>query len=138
MSIYASLRAPSDDHAETCAIWIPDPKFGDGGLMEGDPSLCSCKLRHAPIVYKGSHVLPSLTDERGGWLDIALIPGFVQREGRESEQPDNDEMSDYPAWPFLRFGVNESTVVLDQDAVGDIVGTLTYWLEHVGRSEDAP
>lgn len=134
MSIYASLGAPNDDHAEGCAYWVEwvETPPGSGCFEAGRDEDCTCKLRHAPIVYKGSHILPSMDDERGGWIDLALIPGFITRTGREDEQPDNDEHEDYPAaWPYLRFGVNGTTVVLDKAGVQQVADTLAYWLSRV-------
>jgi len=130
MSIYASLYAPEDWHAETCAYWVETPP-SSGCLEPGREEDCTCKKLHAPIVYKGSHVLPSMDDERGGSVDLALIPGFIQREGRDAERPDNDESSDFPAWPFLRFGVNGEAVVLDRAGVELVARQLNDWLAHV-------
>lgn len=44
----------------------------------------------APIVYRGSHILPSDDDERGGMVMLALIPSFINRtgdDGPEDEAP---------------------------------------------------
>ncbi len=93
MSIYASLEVPNDD---------PD----------GD----------APLVYQGSHVLPSEADPRGGHVDLALIPSHITRDGRD------DQPEDGAPWPYLRFGVNESTVVLTRSQVEQISVQLEWWL----------
>jgi len=96
VSIYASLAAPDNEDA-------------DMGIL-------------GPIVYQGSHVLPSDDDERGGFVDIALIPSHITRDGRD------DQPEDEAPWPYLRFGVNESTVVLTRDHVLQIAVTLSEWL----------
>lgn len=107
MSIYGSLPAPDDD-----------PR-ADGTVA-------------APLVYQGSHILPDeRTDPRGGYVDIALIPSHITRDGRD-ERPE-----DGPPWPYLRFGVNGATVVLTRDQVEQIVMTLTWWLHAVSREGTA-
>ena len=122
MSIYASWPAPDDDHhEEDCAVWDEDPP--GSGIMEWTGEPCSCALPRAPIVYQGSHVLPSSTDERGGRVDIASIPGHITRDGRD-DGPDEDV-----PWAFLRLGVNEETVVLDRAGVELVHRTLGVWLE---------
>lgn len=125
MSIYASLDAPEDWHSTDCGIWVEDGE--KGYVVRGDETQCTCALREAPLVYRGSHILPSMEDERGGDVDIALIPGHVFREGRESEQPPDDETP----WPYLRFGVNGERVVLDTAGVQRVADTLNRWLSRV-------
>lgn len=103
MSIYGSLEAPSEDERE------------DGTV-------------DAPLVYQGSHIPPDeRTDPRGGWVDLALIPSHITRDGRD------DKPEDAAPWPYLRFGVNESTVVLTRKHVEEIVETLTWWLRALDR-----
>lgn len=99
MSIYASLPAPNDDGAD------------------------------GPIVYRGSHVLPESDHQRGGWVDIALIPGHV-RYWREHPGADlAGEPIDAAPDPYLRFGVNGKTVVLEPRHVAEIVESLVWWLK---------
>lgn len=126
MSIYGSMAAPSDDeHLDVCGIWIKD-----GNVWEmRDKSACTCGQPDTPLVYQGSHVLPSEDDERGGWIDIALIPSHITRDGRD------DRPEDEAPWPFLRFGVNEETVVLTRRNVLEVNATLMRWLD-LTREED--
>lgn len=129
MSIYASLHAPNDLHADTCAVWRERPD--DPGVLEWSGEPCDCGLPEAPIVYQGSHVLPSDDDERGGHVDIAAIPGHIDRAGRPPTNPD-DEFTPYHPW--LRLSVWEvvegsATVVLDRRGVELLYRTLGEWLE---------
>lgn len=124
MSIYGSLPAPDGgEHEDGCARWDKD---GDVWEMSDRP--CDCGQPDAPLVYQGSHVLPLVTDERGGDIDIASIPGFITRDGR-----DNGGDEDRP-WPFLRFGVNGETVVLTERNAREVAATLNDWLARVGES----
>lgn len=105
MSIYASMPAPNDDEP--------------GG----------------PLVYRGSHVLPEPSDDRAGWVDIALIPGHV-RHWREHPDADlSTEPIDAPPDPYLRFGVNGEAVVLEPHHVRQIVESLTEWLDALAAHE---
>lgn len=58
--------------------------------------------RPAPIIYRQSHVIPSADDPRGGSVDLAHLPGFITRDGRDNGTPDDE---DRPWWPFLRLSV---------------------------------
>jgi hypothetical protein len=121
MSIYASLEAPNDDeHLEGCAIWVVVSE----GVYEYGDEPCDCGRPDAPLVYKGSHVVPTEQDERGGWVDLALIPGHIRH-------PDIEVMwdPDMAPLPFLRFGVNEETVVLTRHNVEMIHKSLSIWLQ---------
>jgi len=119
VSIYGSLPAPCDDeHEDDCGKW--DKRYWQ--LSKRD---CTCGQPNAPMVYMGSHVLPSPSDTRGGWVDIASIAGFITRDGRDG----GGEHLDYDTpWPYLRFGVNEATVVLTEENVRQIADTLNEWL----------
>lgn len=123
MSIFASLKAPDDwEHEDECAHW---DKQGDTWYTSGNP--CNCGQPQAPIIYQGSHVLPSEEDKRGGTVDLALIPEHV-RFWRDNPDADvKDEPEEHPE-PFLRFGVNDSTVILTKEHVKQIVDELTWWL----------
>lgn len=119
MSIYGSLSAPSDsEHTDDCAMW---DKQGDWWEISDRP--CDCGQPDAPLVYQGSHILPSENDERGGDVDIALIPGFIERDGRDQAFENDDAV-----WPYLRFGVNGETVVLTERNVREVADTLNHWL----------
>lgn len=118
VSIYGSLPAPNDDeHEDSCVRW---DKRDNCWEISNRP--CDCGQPDAPLVYHGSHVLPSEDGERGGSVDLALIPSHITRDGRD-DQPEDEK-----PWPFLRFGVNEETVVLTLRNVRQIHETLTEWL----------
>ena len=69
MSIFASWAAPDDrEHEDDCAHWLKHD-----GYWEPSGKPCDCGQPHAPIIYPGSHVLPSDDDPRGGSVDIASI-----------------------------------------------------------------
>lgn len=109
MSIWASLPAPQE-HPEWCAIWRESPTDAVGVA----PAACSCGHIDSPITYWGSATLPWANLERAGHVDIAetTMPG-----GRIA--------------PYLRFGVNGGTVVLEPAHVRQIVETLTGWLDRL-------
>ena len=124
MSIYGSMSAPNNrEHEDDCDKW--DKHEGHWELSKRP---CTCGQPDAPLVYQGSHVLPSEDDERGGWIDIACILAHVRFWRENPDAPVEDE----PDWPnvepFLRFGVNESTVVLTERNVRQIADTLNEWL----------
>ena len=124
MSIFASMAAPADDeHEDDCAHW--DKTDPESWEISGKP--CSCGEPNAPLVYRGSHVLPSSSDERGGHVDLALIPAHV-RYWRENPNAPIETEPDFPPEPYLRFGVNEGTVILERHHVEQIVSELSWWL----------
>lgn len=107
MSIYGSLPAPGDDeHTDECARWV---KNGDMWMALYP---CDCGQPDAPLVYHGSQHWPAETDERGGYVDIAAPVSF------DDDCPN----------PFLRFGVNDSTVVLTLRNVRQVAASLNEWL----------
>ena len=124
MSIFASLAAPDDDeHSDDCARWDKSD-----GCWEISDRPCDCGQPDSPLVYAGSHVLPSESDERGGYIDIALIPSHITRDGRD------DKEEDEAPWPYLRFGVGEERVILTRRNVRMIAASLNKWLERVPES----
>lgn len=128
MSIYGSMSAPDDsDHEDGCAIYVEDPPGSGCYEFSGKP--CDCGQPDAPLVYQGSHVLPSDTDKRGGVVDIAFIASHVTRDGRD------DRPEDETPWPYLRLGVNEGIVVLTVRNVQQIHASLTEWLDAVGARD---
>lgn len=86
--------------------------------------------RQPPIVYQGSHILPSMTDPRGGAVDLAHIPGFISREGPHADTDDTDPR---PArWPYLRLSVDDdqyayASVILDVHQVDTLIEDLQSW-----------
>lgn len=81
------------------------------------------------MIYQGSHILPMESDPRGGWVNLALIPSHITRDGRD------DKSEDETPWPYLRFGVNEETVILTRRNVKMIADSLNHWLERVPESD---
>lgn len=70
----------------------------------------------APIIYRGSHILPSDTDPRGGLLMLGLIPSHINHGGDDG--PDDDAPR-----PWLRLSV-AARIVTDLDArPWELVGT---------------
>lgn len=128
MSIFASLKAPSDDeHTDDCARW--DKRIdADGETWEISERDCDCGQPDAPLVYQGSHVLPEETDLRGGYVDLALIPAHV-RFWRDNPDAPVSTGPDNPPDPYLRLGVNGETVILTRRHVSEIWAELSEWLE---------
>lgn len=132
MSIYGSLDAPSDDeHEEGCAYY---KGWGTSSLeLSGQP--CDCGQPSAPLVYQGSHILPEPGEQRGGYVDIALISPHVRywREHPDSPSATEPDMDTHPPEPFLRLGVNEGTILLDVAGVRRVHDTLHDWLEAIEK-----
>lgn len=118
MSVYGTIWSADEDHPEDCGIWIRHEYH----LEMGD-SPCTCRLRNAPIVYRGSHVLPADGDERGGHVSVASIPGFITRDGRD-DQPDGAA-----PYPWLLMSVGQEGAVLDEGQVRGMRDALSGWLE---------
>lgn len=122
MSIFCSWEVPDeDDHVEGCALYVET----EPGCFDFSGAPCDCGQPYAPLVYQGSNVLPSNDDPRGGTVDIASIPSHITREGRD------DQPEDGTPYPWLRFGVNEGTVILTPSQVEQIRDALSEWLEAV-------
>jgi hypothetical protein len=81
----------------------------------------------APIVYRGSHVLPSDTDRRGGGFELGAIPDYVDGQGQPTGPHDLLRVS---VWTD-QVG---ATVLLDRDQVERVRDQLSVWLE---REPDA-
>lgn len=123
MSIYGSWAAPADDeHADDCARWEKHDN-----VWEISDRPCDCGQPDAPLVYQGSHVLPSESDQRGGYVDIASIGTHVRFWRDNPDAPTASEPEGHE--PFLRFGVNEGTVVLTRRNVEMVAASLNEWLE---------
>lgn len=110
------------------SIWCSFSLFGD----EGDDY-------PPPYVYRQSHVLPAPDDPRGGMLDLAYVPGFITRDGRDVDGELDPQCENEGVWPWLRVALRadqrhahpdqfEDTVVLDRDQVAALRDELTDWL----------
>lgn len=91
----------------------------------------------APLLYRRSHVLPSLDDPRGGVFDLAYIPGFITRGGRDDGPKDDEDV-----WPFLRVSLRGAadepdTIVLDVNQVRELRDELNGWLRKAGVEGEA-
>lgn len=141
MSIYATwLSLGEDEHDHGCAVWVEV----EPGCFEHSGKPCSCGTPRSPIAYEGSHVLPADTDRRGGNVDVAAIPDFIEREGRDDAKGEGlkdwlrlsvharPSLEQYQGEPYVTGG--DATVVLTRPLVEELRDTLTAWLERDGRS----
>ena len=130
MSIFASWAAPDDrEHEDDCAHWLKHD-----GYWEPSGKPCDCGQPHAPIIYQGSHVLPSDDDPRGGSVDIASIPEHIERD-------DRPELPEGTPKPWLRLGLyqhtasdgsdlhpGQATLILDRRGVQTMRDAFDAWL----------
>ena len=138
MSIYSTiLSLDGHDHEAGCTAYLER-----AGVFERTGHPCDCRGRfQRPIVYQGFHILPSMDDLRDGFLDLASIPGFIEREGRDDGPDDEDD-----CWPFLRVAIGAESgrlsplsdgatlhgttfVLLDRALVSQMYDVLGDWLE---------
>jgi hypothetical protein len=137
MSIYATwLSLSAGNHEDGCAVYVEDPPGSACFEFSGKP--CDCGTPRAPLVYEGSHVLPSDSDRRGGGIDVAGIPDFIERDGRDDAQGSglkdwlrmsvhsDPSTETYEGEPYVRGG--DADVVLDRRGVEELRDTLTAWL----------
>jgi hypothetical protein len=117
------MAAPWDQHLDDCNVYVHE---GDGCYDLDESRECTCGLVDTPIIYKGSHVYPGDDVERDGVIDIAYVAPHCGPNGTYLE-----ENEDGPPPPYLRFGVNEGTVVLEPTHVRQIIETLTHWLDAI-------
>lgn len=126
MSVWGTFwSADQDDHTNECGQWVP---LGKTGAHEWSYQLdhsrpCSCGQPGSPIVYRGSHILPADTDQRGGVLQLAEIPSYITRDGRD-DGPDDA----VTPWPYLRLSIGQEDTVLDERLVEALHGALGEWL----------
>lgn len=138
MSIYATwLVLGGGEHEDGCAIYAEEPP--GSGTLEFSGRPCSCGTPRAPLVYEGSHVLPADTDRRGGEVQVAAIPDFIERDGRVDAR--GSGLKDWlrlsvasDASSLMRKGEpyvpgGRATVVLTRPLVEELRDTLTLWLE---------
>ncbi len=136
MSIYATTLVLADDeHEGGCAILAEV----EPGLFDFSGKPCDCGTPRAPLVYEGSHVLPSGDFRRGGSLDLACIPDFITRDGRDDAQGSGpkdwlrlsmtcvESTTFYEGRPYVAAG--SATLVLNRRHVTELRDSLTAWLE---------
>ncbi len=139
MSIYGTTwDISADDHADDCMRWVEcactDALAHSRGRIGTDRhwtyvGALHCACLCGPIVYRGSHVLPSDDDARGGSLGCAEIAGCITRDGRDDGPEDEDQ-----PWPFLRVTMRAEDaadcqdVVLDRRLVLSLRDYLSDWL----------
>lgn len=147
MSIYATSFMIHDerlDAAELEEAGIGHAILDEDGVVEDLDTLPPDDL-DAPIVYEGSHVLPSDDDRRGGCVDLAVIPPHIERGGC-----DDAPREDGRVFPWLRLGVSAEpseleyegkpytpgghvTVILTRSQVTRLRDSLDDWLRGVGE-----
>ena len=118
MSIYCTLLMLDRMHKDDCSYWV-ETEPGVFGVS-GKP--CNCGTPRSPLIYQGSHVLPSNSDQREGYVEIAGIPNHVTRDGR-------DDAPEGSLKDWLRLAVNREQVVLTRPLVTEVRDTLTEWLD---------
>jgi hypothetical protein len=121
MSIYCSIFDIGGEHKLSCARIR---KIRHKEYQEDASKPCTCGV--SPIRYKGSHVLPAATDERGGVLSLAAIPNHITRDGRD-DRPENGK-----CYPWLRVSMYETetdSVVLTRAQAKRLRDALSEWLD---------
>lgn len=133
MSIYATSLMIEDARQEAERLATHGIDFGVIGRV-GPVELDDLPLDEldAPIIYQGSHILPSDDDPRGGAVDTGWIPDHIERDGR-------DDGREGPK-PWLRLGVTQAssgdadagraTVVLTREQVKRLRDDLSSWLDY--------
>lgn len=137
MSIYGTLlQFAGDDHdVEHCDAYYESTE----GCWDFTGRECTCDAwKMQPIVYEGSHILPADTDRRGGWIEVAMIPDHITRDGRDdSPEGDpkpwlriglgsDDSTEQYQGKPYVRGG--DATVVLTREMAVRLRDVLEDWL----------
>lgn len=134
VSIYATWLTIGDERQWVAAMAANG--INAGVIRDGDPAPADLD---APIVYQGSHILPSDDDRRGGGIDVAVIPDHITRDGR-------DDAPEGALKDWLRLSVDSedsdtqhegktyvpggrAVVVLTPWQVERLRDTLTEWLE---------
>lgn len=137
MSIYSTWLSIEDERqtaAELADRGIYYGVIGDEGPVDDLADLPG-EMLDAPIVYEGSHVLPSDTDRRGGSVEVAAIPNHITRDGR-------DDATDGSLKDWLRLSVRsvesadpgafyaaDATVLLTRRQAARLRNTLSEWLD---------
>jgi hypothetical protein len=119
MSIYCSAFG-FDEHKPRCAKMR---KIGVKEYLLNDSKPCTCGI--SPILYQGSHVLPSDKDKRGGDIGFASIPPHITRNGKDNRTKEH-------LHPWLRFHLNDGfqdSLVLTRKQVIAMRDALNDWIE---------
>lgn len=138
MSIYATwLMLGGENHdVERCAAYFEESP----GCWDFTGKACDCDAwQERPLVYEGSHHLPSDSDPRGGLLEVGAIPDHVTHTGRD-DAPEGalkdwlrigisseNSRTQFEAKPYQKAGA--ATVVLSRPLVEKLRDTLTTWLD---------
>lgn len=120
MSVWGTIYEAPADHIDTCAVWA---EVAERTHERGRNRACTCGCPAAPIIYRGSHILPSEDSQRGGHVSLAEVPGHITRDGRD-DGPDDE----FGTWPWLRLSVGQEDVVLDEALVRGLREALDGWL----------
>lgn len=95
---------------------------GIGNPNEGDDETAGTLIR-----YRGSHILPTEDDPRGGSIGLALIPPHITRDGRD------DQPGDGAPWPWLRLHLadvdDDPAVILGPAQARHLAAELTAWAD---------
>lgn len=117
MSIYCS-EFGLDEHKPRCAQMR---NIGSGAYEWDNSKPCTCGV--SPILYQGSHVLPSKNDKRGGDFGFASIPPHITRNGKDNGRKPH---------PWLRFhlrGGFQDSLIITRAQVLKLRDALNDWLE---------
>lgn len=75
-----------------------------------------------PWLYRGSHLLPTVDDPRGGSISLALIPAHIT-----PTLDDADE--DGPPLPWLRVSTDAPDTLINPAQARHLADQLTYWAD---------
>lgn len=123
MSIYCTNFGIGDEHLPRCHRIR---RLGKKLYEQDDSKPCTCGS--SPIVYQGSHVLPSNKDKRGGEISLGMIPGHIARRGKDNRKGKRHH------WlrVSLRAVDGGDTVLLTKLQVAKLRDELTEWIEGYG------
>ena len=127
MSIYCTSLAIGDEHLPRCSRM---KKIGRKFYSYDESKPCTCG--ESPILYLGSHVLPTILDKRGGSLHLAFIPGHITRGGRD-DKPEGG--NPYPWLRVSMFGAKNDSLILTRKQAEKLLDALNKWLKWTGKSE---
>jgi hypothetical protein len=155
VSIFATLFELDDDNHDwpECAKYVQTQDSTPGAWsaagndgrywVRNDKAAFTCG-NPPPLVYRGSHVNPSVGDPRGGVLLVCGIPDHCHPDARWDEDDDGRPVE------FLRLFASEdettdggsdpgqATLVLDLKQVTELRDALTEWIDSrsVDKRED--